>query len=199
MNIERIITEAINKQLLIKENTLQTQFAQLEYCANELNRYRKSIRNKNLSSIQNKNIYNFITHEFYKFSKTLEFSIRKCVKSMNINEISMYQLGLPNLNLFNGVGYAMRNGYWSTYNFLNGLRGGDTINRKQTTNMNQINVNENAKLLDLLYNTYPQIKNKYKILNKNYEISKLVVEIDNSINLIDKNLIPIVKKIKANS
>ena len=201
MNIDKIITESINEHILIKENTQQILFAQLEYCANELRRYWNGIKQRNVSSITDRTTRSFIIHEFYHFAIALEKAIRRCVSSRNINEyFSLSQLGPQDadLGIFNGVFDAFKRGYYGTYNFLTGgRRYGNRGIGSRYSNTRNINVNYNEKLIYLLSNTYPQIKNKYQRLNNSNAISSVVPEIMNAMNLIERNLIPTVRNIRS--
>ena len=190
MNLNNIITESINKVLL--ENT-QLWFNQLSNHLSELNGYRNSIRNTDLSSMQNRQAANFVAHDFYNFIAALEQALKRCIQAQNINEsLADYGIQMPNELL--AAGRDAQKYYYGTINALMGRRGNSAGN--QHTDKEPIKTDENQKLLDLLTNTYPKIQQKFQTLNQGYTITQSVPDVYNAMTLIENYIIPTVQNIR---
>ena len=190
MNLNNIITESINKVLL--ENT-QLWFNQLSNHLSELNGYRNSIRNTDLSDMQNRQAANFIAHDFYNFIAALEQALKRCIQAQSINEsLADYGIELPSELL--AAGRDAQKYYYNTVNAIMGRRGNNAVN--QYTNKQPIQTNQNQKLLDLLTNVYPKIQQKFQTLNQGYTITQSVPDVYNAMTLIENYIIPTVQNIR---
>ena len=177
MNINRIITESINRILVenVQFQVLESHLRQLENC-------RFQIKKTDLKASENKQVVNFVGHEFYNYIAALEQALKRCIRSGNINESLMSNL-LPN-ELY-GVGMDAKRWYYDTYNYLNNKRFGGNQNVNQYTNSKEIKADGNEKLLVLLGN-WRAMKNKFDALNGYYNISGICPAALNARNEIDK-------------
>ena len=197
MNLNRIITEEINNVIL--ENT-QFQFQQLERCYYDLRNCRDGIRRTDLKSTGNKQLVDFVGHEFYNFLVAVEAALLRCVQRNSINEsLADYGIELPP-ELNNISRTAQEYYYWFNNTFGNNRYGGagnkynaNTVNN-QYTDSQPIQTNTNQKLLDLLYNVWPQMQQKFLTLDSYFKIGNVCQPALNAKQTIE-DIISIVKTI----
>lgn len=189
MNLNRIITESINKVLL--ENA-QLWFNQLSNHTSDLDVYRRSIKSNDLSGVQDKQVANFIANDFCNFLASLVQALKRCIQSQNINEsLADYGIQMPGELL--AAGNDAKRYYRNT---IRALTPNYKANQGINNNNNQTQANGNDKLLDLLTNAYPNIQRDFVRYNQNYAITQPIPDAYNAMNTIENYIIPIVKKLR---
>jgi hypothetical protein len=194
MNLNKIITEEINNVIL--ENT-QFQFQQLEQCYYDLRACRDGIRQTDLKSTGNKQLINFVGHEFYNFIVAVEAALLRCIQSNSINEsLADYGINLP--PELSNIGRTASEYYYWMNNMLgrNGYvgKGGNQMPKNEYTDSQPIQTNTNQKLLDLLYNVWPQMQQKFLTLDSYFKIGNVCQPALNAKQTIE-DIISIVKTI----
>jgi hypothetical protein len=174
MNINRIITESINK--IIAENT-QALFQQLNTSYANLESIRYQIKKTNLKATNNQQIVNFVGHRLYNFIAALEQALKRCIYARNINEGAVGDWAKNQIyNIPQGLGnFGFKipqefNNAWNTgYNYYNKAHRFlfPNQNRYQSTNTNggYQKLTGNEKLIYLLDTIWPKIQKEYLALD----------------------------------
>ena len=199
MNINRIITESINK--VIAENTnIQALFQQLNTSYNNLMYIRQQIKMTNLKATNDQQIVNFVGHRLYNFVGALEQALKRCIYAKNINE-AYYGSGwfgrqvsaVP--HFFQDVGFKVPQEFsdaWNTgvnqyYNAKNFLFNRDSQSQNQNTNTNSQELTGNEKLIYLLDTIWPKIQKEYLTLDGQVNLNRkcpIAVKAKNEIEAI---------------
>jgi hypothetical protein len=181
MNINRIITESINKILV--ENT-QALFQQLSTSYNNLRNIRYQIHNTNLRATKNQQIVNFVGHRLYNFIAALEQALNRCIYAGNINEgvgdfvqntLHDIPQGLGNFGFKvpQEVSDAWNTGFRQYNNakrFLFNKNGSQT---STSTNGNYQKLTGNEKLIYLLDTVWPKIQKEYLALDGQVNFNRM--------------------------
>lgn len=195
MKINEIISEEINKQIVLKENTA-LYFQELSNCIQYLKKYKPYLKDEYLrNSTSNKQIYYFLKNEFFWFTCSLIDALTRCVRSNSINE-SLYDLGFRLPPEMNRIGYKAKDWYYKTQNQMNKLVGAGRTNSNRYSYAKPIKTRKNDKLQDILANQFPEIEEKYKFFNKNREIDSINLAPYKIIIMIKDEIIPNVQAIK---
>lgn len=199
MNFRKIITESINQ--VINEN-IQFQFSELGKRYNELRNYRARIKRTNLTSSGNQQIIAFVGHEFYNFIAALEISLKRCINSNNINEGTFGNtFSMPNARDFgielpgslNNAWYDAKSAYYGIKGKFNRRFGAG--NNNNTYNNANANYTGNEKLIYLLTNVWPKIKNDFIKIDGLNNIDRYCPDATKAKNTVEQ-IIPIVKNIE---
>ena len=198
MNIDRIISEEIHKQVVINEDNTYL-FQTLAGYANSLSQYSRQLRSINIQNVADDQLIYFVNNELPEFIDTLVFAMRRCVTTGNINEsLEDYGFRLP--NEFRRIGDATRKGYYRTEDFMNGLFGASVRNNRQrrnrNTNQKPIKTKNRERLQDILANQYVQIRERYRYYNNRSTIDRITEIPYRIFELIDQYIIPTVQNIK---
>lgn len=168
MNIDRIITESINK--IIVENT-QALFQQLDVSYNNLVNIRQQIKNTNLKATNNQQIVLFVGHKFYNFIAALEQALKRCIYAKSINEdfISRQVSNIPQQlgNFGFRVPQEVSNALYTGVNQYNNAKRYlfRNQNGNKNVNGNYQKLNGNEKLLYLLDTVWPKMQKEYVTLD----------------------------------
>ena len=165
-NIDRIITEAINQNVL---------FPSLKGHSNVLKSYNTKLQalcNNQSNTVE----INTFLRELYNFTYQLAMALDRCVTAQNLNESfdsTMSNLGLPTVPIvtrpFQAFGRAFKNTdlMQSVRNMRDRWNGKD-YQQGQMQRNGQIIIPQNAKLEVLLTQYYPLIQQKYMKLDRKY-------------------------------
>lgn len=164
-NINKIITEAINNQLLF--NTLKTYGTNLANYANRLTNINKG--GGNAPEIM------FFLNELKNFALNLSNAIARCVNKNNLNEAyygNTFGIGMSDVPLINnaylGFMRGVKDDMFSNFRRNNG-KNDKYANNFNSSNGSSINIPNNAKLSVLLTQYYPLIHQKYMKLDRKYQ------------------------------
>jgi hypothetical protein len=185
MNINRIITESINK--VIAENAnIQTLFQQLNTSYNNLMYIKQQIKMTNLKATNNQQIVNFVGHRLYNFVGALEQALKRCIYAKNINE-AYYGPGWFGRQVssaphfFQDIGFKVPQEFsdaWNTgvnqyYNAKNFLFNRNGQNQNTNTNTNNQELTGNEKLIYLLDTVWPKIQKEYLTLDGQVNFNRM--------------------------